>query len=149
MPPRPKTAPVHRSVEAAIRLGLIIGMALSGVAVAWLLVANRLPAFDRLAMPRNLAAVAIATILLLIPIYRFRRHPSHALSCGLTAWAILTLIYAILQIPFPRLATRLGTFHFFILGAILLALASAVLWVTAQALMCWHGPVVPRRRRAH
>lgn len=149
MPPRPKSAQVHRSAEAAIRLGLIIGIALSGVAIAWLLVANRLPALDPLALPRNLAAVAIAVILLFIPIYRFRRHPSHVLTCGLTAWAILTLMYAILQIPFPRLATRLGTFHFFMLGAILLALASAVLWVSTLVLMFWHGPAIPRRRRAH
>ena len=122
---------------------------MSGVAVAWLLVANRIPALDSLAMPRNLAAVALATIFMLVPVYRFRRSPAHVFICGLTAWSILTLIYAILQIPFPRLATRMGTFHFFMLGAVLLGLASALLWVARLVLALWHEPAVPARRRAH
>ncbi len=149
MPPQPKSAKLHRRSEAVIKLGLIIGMGLSGVAVAWLLIANRFPMLDRLAMLRNLVAMALATFLMLIPIYRFRRRPSDVLACGLTAWSILTLMYAILQIPFPRLTTRLGTFHFFILGTILLALASALLWVAALVLTLWHGPPLGARRRAH
>jgi hypothetical protein len=122
---------------------------LSGVTIAWLLVANRFPAFDRLAMLRNLAAVTLAMIFMLIPFYRFRRYPYHLFTCGLTAWSILTLVYAILQIPFPRLGTRMGTFHFFMLGAVLLGLASALLWVIYLVLALWHGPAVPARRRAH
>lgn len=149
MPPRLKTALHHRSSQAAIRLGLVIGVALSGVAIAWLLVANRIPALDPLAMPRNLLAVALATIFMLVPVYRFRKSPAHVFTCGLTAWSILTLIYAILQIPFPRLGTRMGTFHFFMLGAVLLGLASAVLWVARLVLTLWHGPTLPARRRAH
>lgn len=149
MPPRLKTALHHRSSQAAIRLGLVIGVALSGVAIAWLLVANRIPALDPLAMLRNLLAVALATIFMLVPIYRFRKSPAHVFTCGLTAWSILTLIYAILQIPFPRLGTRMGTFHFFMLGAVLLGLASALLWVIRLVLALWHGPTLPARRRAH
>lgn len=149
MPPRLKTALHHRSSQAAIRLGLVIGVALSGVAIAWLLVANRIPALDPLAMLRNLLAVALATIFMLVPVYRFRKSPAHVFTCGLTAWSILTLIYAILQIPFPRLGTRMGTFHFFMLGAVLLGLASAVLWVARLVLTLWHGPTLPARRRAH
>lgn len=148
MPPRLKTALHHRSSQA-VRLGLVIGAALSGVAIAWLLVANRIPALDPLAMLRNLLAVALATIFMLVPIYRFRKSPAHVFTCGLTAWSILTLIYAILQIPFPRLGTRMGTFHFFMLGAVLLGLASALLWVTRLVLTLWHGPTLPARRRAH
>jgi hypothetical protein len=149
MPPTPKVAQVHRSSQAALRLGLVIGAALSGVAIAWLLIANRLPALDRLAMPRNLAAGALVIAFMLVPVYRFRKHPSHVFSCGLTAWSIVTLIYAILQIPFPRLGMRMGTFHFFMLGAVLLGLASALLWVTHLLLGLWQGPAVPARKRAH
>jgi hypothetical protein len=149
MPPRLKTARLHRSPQRTLRLGVIVGAALSGVAIAWLLVANRLPALDRLAMPRNLAAVALAMIFMLVPFYRFRRNPYHLFTCGLTAWSILTLVYAILQIPFPRLTTRMGTFHFFVLGAVLLGLASALLWVLQIVFSLWHGPAVPARRRAH
>ncbi|HZP31744.1 MAG TPA: hypothetical protein VFB23_00170 [Candidatus Acidoferrales bacterium] len=139
----------HRPSEAAIRLGLIIGTALSAVAIVWLLLANRFPEFDRLAMVRNLAAVVLSAILMLIPVYRFWKHPPHVLTCGLTAWAILTVMYAALQIPFPRLSTRLGIFHFFMLGAILLALISALLWVVPLLLTLRQGPPVPARKRAH
>lgn len=149
MPPRPKTAHHHHSSRAAVKLGLFIGAALSGVAVAWLLIANRLPALDPLASLRNLAAVALAVIFLLVPVFRFRRYPAHLFTCGLTAWSILTLIYAILQIPFPRLGIRMGTFHFFMLGAVLLGLTSALLWVIHMVLILRHEPVMAARKRVH
>jgi hypothetical protein len=122
---------------------------LGGVAIVWLVIANRFPALDRLAMLRNLAAGTLLIVFMLVPVCRFRRYPSHVLTCGLTAWSILTLVYAILQIPFPRLGIRMGTFHFFMLGAVLLGLASALLWVTQLVFNLWHGPAVPARRRAH
>ena len=148
MPPRPKVQ-APQSSQAVLRLGLVIGVALSGVAVAWLLIANRVPALDRQAMLRNLAAGALAIAFMLVPVCRFRSCPSHVFACGLTAWSVLTLAYAILQIPFPRLGTRMGTFHFFMLGAVLLGLASALLWVIHLVLTLWHGSPVPARRRAH
>jgi hypothetical protein len=150
MPPRPKNSGhADRSAHTTLRLGLVIGAGLSGVAIAWLLIANRLPSLDSLAMLRNMAAGALVIALLLVPTCRFRKHPSHVFACSLTAWSILTLVYAILQIPFPRLGIRMGTFHFFMLGAVLLGLASALLWVLQLVLILRHGPVVPARRRAH
>ena len=114
--------------------------------IAWLLIANRVPALDRLAMLRNLAAGALVIGIMLVPVWRFRGCPAHVLTCGLTSWSILTLVYAILQIPFPHLAARMGTFHFFMLGALILGLASALLWVTQLVLSLWHAPAVPARR---
>ena len=150
MPPRlKKSAHTDRSVPTTLRLGLVIGAGLSGVAIAWLLIANRLPALDALAMLRNLAAGALVIAFMLVPACRFRRHPSHVFACGITAWSVLTLVYAILQIPFPRLGTRMGTFHFFMLGAVLLGLASALLWVTQLVLTLRQGPLRPARKRAH
>src|SRR5579859_1438374 len=146
MPPQPQAAHLHRSARAELWLGIMVGAGLSGVAIAWLLIANRLPSLDHLAMLRNIAAGTLGIVLMLVPVCRFRRHPSHVFVCGLTAWSILTLVYAILQIPFPRLATRMGTFHFFILGALILGLASALLWVTQLVLNLWHQPAVPARR---
>jgi hypothetical protein len=146
MPPLPKGAHVH-SARSTLRAGLVIGAALSGVAIAWLLVANRVPALDRIAQLRNLAAGALAVILMLVPVYRFRRHPSHLFACTLTAWFVLTAIYAILQIPFPHLGIRMGTFHFFMLGAVVLGLASALVWVIHLVLTVWNEPAVPARKR--
>jgi hypothetical protein len=138
---------VHDDRSAqALKLGLVIGAALSGVAIAWLLIANRLPALDPLAMLRNVAAGALIIILMLVPACRFRRHPSHLFACGITAWSILTLVYALLQVPFPRLAARMGTFHFFMLGAVLLGLASALLWVIQMILVLRHAPPLPARK---
>ncbi len=151
MPPRPRSSKkiTDADVSAAARLGVAIGAALSGVAISWLLIANRVPSLEGLALPRNLTAGAVLIALMLVPVCRFRRHPSHLFGCGITAWSILTLIYAILQIPFPRLGIRMGTFHFFMLGAVFLALTSALLWVGQLVLILWHGPAVPARRRAH
>jgi hypothetical protein len=146
MPPRStKTAHDDRSAQA-LKLGLVIGAGLSGVAIAWLLIANRLPALDPLAMIRNVAAGALVIMLMLVPACRFRRHPSHLFACSITAWSILTLVYAVLQIPFPRLAARMGTFHFFMLGAVLLGLASALLWVIQMILVLRHAPPLPARK---
>jgi hypothetical protein len=146
MPPRSKKA-AHDDLSAqALKLGLVIGAGLSGVAIAWLLIANRLPALDPLAMIRNVAAGALVIMLMLVPACRFRRHPSHLFACSITAWSILTLVYAVLQIPFPRLAARMGTFHFFMLGAVLLGLASALLWVIQMILVLRHAPPLPARK---
>lgn len=149
MPPSPDSTRVDPSAQTLLRVGLIVGAALSGVAIAWLLVANRVPALDRLAMLRNLAAGALVVVLMLVPVWRFRSCPAHVLTCGLTSWSILTLVYAILQIPFPQLGVRMGTFHFFMLGAVLLGLVSVLLWVIHLVSNLRHGPVVPARRRAH
>jgi hypothetical protein len=150
MPPQStKSAHADQLAHTTLRLGLAIGAALSGVAITWLLIANRLPALDGLAMLRNIAAGASVIILMLVPACRFRKHPSHLFVCGVIAWSILTLVYALLQIPFPRLGIRMGTFHFFMLGAVLLALASALLWVMQMVFILRHAPPIPARKRAH
>src|SRR5260370_41454476 len=113
MPAQPEEiAHVDRASRAALRLGLVIGAALSGVAIAWVLIANRFPALDRLAMLRNLAAGALVLVFMLVPVCRFRSHASHVLACGLTAWSVLTLVYAFFQVALPRLGHRMGASTF-------------------------------------
>lgn len=148
MPPLPKIAHAHPA-RTPLRAGLIVGVGLSGLAVAWLLIANRVPELDQIAQVRNLVAAALAVTLMLVPVFRFRRHPSHLFVCLLTAWFVLTAIYAILQIPFPRLGTRLGTFHFFMLGAVMLGLASALVWVIHLIVSLRNEAVVLARKRVH
>ena len=147
MPSTPSGTQAHASVRTTVRPGLMVGAALSAVAIAWLLLANRVPTLDRLALLRNLAAGALAVVFMLVPVFRFRKHPWHLLSCGITAWSVLTVTYAILQIPFPRLGMRMGTFHFFILGAVLLALASALLWVVHLLFGLRHPTPLTAHRR--
>ncbi len=95
-----------------------------------------------------MAAGALAVLLLLVPVYRFRRHPSHLFACTLTSWLVVTLTYAILQIPFPRLGMRMGTFHFFMLGAVVLGLASALIWVMHLIAALRHQTTLTARKRA-
>jgi len=146
MPPSPHIADV-RSTRETLKAGLVLGAALSGVAVAWLLIANRVPALEGIALFRNLAAGALGLLLMLVAVYRFRRHPSHLFGCTLTSWVILTAIYSLLQIPFPRLGMRLGTFHFFMLGAVVIGLASSVVWVIHLLLLLRAEPVIVARKR--
>jgi hypothetical protein len=146
MLPPPDIAQV-RSTRETLKAGLILGAALSGVAIAWLLIANRVPALEGIALFRNLAAGALVILLMLVPVFRFRRHPSHLFACTLTSWVILTAIYALLQIPFPRLGTRMGTFHFFMLGAVVLGLASSLVWVIHLVLILRSEPVIVARKR--
>ena len=146
MPPLPDIAQA-RSTRRTLKAGLILGAALSGVAVAWLLIANRVPALEGLALLRNLSAGALVVLLMLVPVYRFRRHPSHLFGCTLTSWAILTAIYAVLQIPFPRLGMRMGTFHFFMLGAVVLGLASSLVWVIHLVLILRSEPAIATRKQ--
>jgi hypothetical protein len=147
MPPPPDSAQ-SRSTRETLKAGLKLGAALSGVVIAWLLIANRVPALERVAMLRNMAAGAVVLVLLiLVPVYRFRRHPSHLFACTFTSWVILTAIYALLQIPFPRLGMRLGTFHFFVLGAVVLGLAASLVWVIHLVWILRSEPAVVARRR--
>ena|SRR5580658_2923418 len=146
MPPPPDTAK-SRSTRETLKAGLMLGAALSGVVIAWLLIANRVPGLERIAQFRNLAAGMLVILLMLVPVYRFRRHPSHLFGCTFTSWVILTAVYAILQIPFPRLGMRMGTFHFFMLGAVVLGLASSLVWVIHVVWILRSEPAIMARKR--
>ena len=146
MPPPPDIAQ-SRSTRETLKAGLMLGAAVSGVVIAWLLIANRVPGLERIALFRNLAAGMLVILLMLVPVYRFRRHPSHLFGCTFTSWVILTAVYAILQIPFPRLGMRMGTFHFFMLGAVVLGLASSLVWVIHLVWILRSEPAIMARKR--
>jgi len=146
MPPPPDIAQ-SRSTRETLKAGLMLGAAVSGVVIAWLLIANRVPGLERIALFRNLAAGMLVILLMLVAVYRFRRHPSHLFGCTFTSWVILTAVYAILQIPFPRLGMRMGTFHFFMLGAVVLGLASSLVWVIHLVWILRSQPAIMARKR--
>jgi hypothetical protein len=146
MPPPPDIAQ-SRSTRETLKAGLMLGAAVSGVVISWLLIANRVPGLERIALLRNLAAGMLVILLMLVPVYRFRRHPSHLFGCTFTSWVILTAVYAILQIPFPRLGMRMGTFHFFMLGAVVLGLASSLVWVIHLVWILRSQPAIMARKR--
>jgi hypothetical protein len=146
MSPPPDIAQ-SRSARETLKAGLMLGAAVSGVVISWLLIANRVHGLERIALFRNLAAGMLVILLMLVPVYRFRRHPSHLFGCTFTSWVILTAVYAILQIPFPRLGMRMGTFHFFMLGAVVLGLAASLVWVIHLVWILRSQPAIMARKR--
>jgi hypothetical protein len=115
--------------HAPVRLGVYIGVCLSLVFTAWIIVANRLPLLDPLALERNLAAAVLLILLALIPILRFIRSPWSLLLSGVVCWTILSFVYRILCLFFTALNDWHSTTQVFMLGLIVYLLAAALSWV--------------------
>lgn len=131
----------------ALRTGLLVGVGLAGVAVAWLLVANRVPSFDRFALDRNFAAVAAVALLMLIPGCLFLRSPGAMFLSGIVAWTVLTVAYRLMELIFQGLAEHMGAFHLFMLGGLVVGLVAALDWVAHLLWLARRQPVRVTRRR--
>ena len=127
--------------STSLRIGVYTGVYLSGVFVAWLMVANRLPQLEQFAGIRNVAAAAAALIVLLIPVLRFRHEPVRMFVAGLTAWTLLTLTYIGMEMHFSLLESRMGAFHIFMLGAFTYGFAAVFEWMVLFFLEARHRHV--------
>jgi len=125
---------------AAVRTGIYIGLCLSLTFIAWLVIANRIPALERFAQERNIAAAAALAFFGLIPVLRFHAMPVRLLASGAIAWLLLSLCYRALSFFFSGLTNRYSAFQVFMLGAVVYTIASTV---------CWIGTVVWRLRASH
>ena len=138
----------HR--HPVFRLGVILGVFLSGVAWAWLLVANRAPSLESFAAERNLAVALAFGLLMLVPVCRFLKSPGRIFLSGIVAWIILTASYSAMEARFPGLEARLGAFHLFMLGGAVFGLLAAFAWVMRLVLgvrQLRQQPAVVVRRR--
>jgi hypothetical protein len=113
----------------ALGLGVLLGICFSGAGLAWLLLANRVSHLDQFASERNLALAIIFGLLALVPACRFMKSPAQSFLSGITAWTIVTAMYALMELGFPRLATRLSAFHLFALGCVVFGFLAALAWV--------------------
>lgn len=113
----------------AFGLGVILGACFSAAGLSWLLLANRVPHLDQFASQRNLALAIVFGLLGLVPACRFMRSPGRSFLSGITGWTILTAVYFLAEVAFPRLATRLSTFHLFALGCVVFGFLAALAWV--------------------
>jgi len=148
MGPAPQSAPESSaSHHPVLRTGISVGTYLCVLSLAWLLLANRVPFLDRFAFARNLAAVALAGVLLLIPICRFLKSPGQLFLSGLIAWTMLTLGYGAMATQFPALDQRMGAFHLFVLGVIAYGLLATVVWVAQLVTHLCLQPAPATRRR--
>ena len=130
----------HVFRDAAIRTGVYVGVCLTLVFTAWVVIANHAPFLERFALERNIAASVILCFLAAVPIFRFLRFPGHLLASGLIAWLIFSLSYRALCMIFRGLGKRLSTFHVFVLGAVVYMILTT---------LCWIVGVVWRAREAH
>jgi hypothetical protein len=115
--------------DVAVRTGLYVGGAMSLVFSAWLLIANRVPILEPLAMERNMIAAALLVFLACVPPIRFYRTPSEMLLSGFMAWSILALTYRIFCFKFTLLEEYYTAFHVFVLGAICYLVFATVSWI--------------------
>jgi hypothetical protein len=126
--------------NAAIRTGVYVGVCLTLVFTAWLVIANNAPFLDRFALERFIAAAAILGLLAAVPVFRFLRLPGHLLASSLLGWLIFSLSYRALCLIYRGLGNRLGAAHLFVLGAVVYMILST---------LCWIVGVIWRAREAH
>lgn len=125
----PGYAALHVLRNASVRTGVYVGVCLSAVFCAWVIVANRVPFLERFALVRNLAAVAALGLLAAIPVLRFWRIPGNLLGSGLVAWTIFSVIYRFLCFYFSGLEVRYGAVHVFMVGAVVYLLVVTIAWI--------------------
>ncbi len=134
----------------AVRVGLRVGVLLSVVLSAWLLLANRVPVLDRFAMPRNAVAMALFLLIAVAPVARFRTSPLELGVAGGIGWAVTCLCYFGWTMFFNLLPGRMGAFRVFVMGAAIYGLAAVIMWIgnLVQSARHHHLAVatVPRRR---
>ena len=134
--------------NVSLRTGILTGIYLSVVFVAWLLVANRFPALEPFAEARNLVAGASLITMLAIPALRFRRRPGRLFAAGLTAWTILTVTYIAAEIHYTLLESRMGAFHVFVLGAVSYGFVAVLDWVFLICAGVRHEHIIQSRMTA-
>lgn len=113
----------------ALRTGVLTGIYLSCVLIAWLEVANRVRELENFAETRNFIAAVVFVAIAAIPVLRFRQAPGKLLRAGLAAWTLVTLTYVVAEWNFKLLESRMGFFHFFMLGAVSYGFVSVLDWV--------------------
>jgi uncharacterized membrane protein YvlD (DUF360 family) len=121
----------HVFRNAAIRTGVYVGVCLTLVFTAWVVIANHAPFLEGFALERNIAAAAILCFLAAVPILRFLRLPGHLLASSLLGWLIFSLSYRGLSAIFHGLSNRLSTFNVFMLGAVVYMILTTLSWIVA------------------
>jgi hypothetical protein len=128
----PEYTPVHAFENVSVRTGVYVGVCLSAVFCAWVIVANRAPGLEQFALLRNVSAAAVLSVLALIPVVRFWRLPGHLLASSLIGWLILSVSYRLLSMYFVGLEARYSAVQVFMLGAVVYMLVVTLSWIAAM-----------------
>jgi hypothetical protein len=135
-----------------LRIGVLSGFYLTVVMAGGLLVANRMPDLDGLALIRNASCALLFFLVALVPICVFLRSPWQMFVAGITGWLILSLAYAAAGSILVHLHTRLGVsaFHVLLLGTGGYAVVAVGCWVTSMLVsLLSHLPHPSAKRAAH
>ena len=130
----------HVFRNVAVRTGVYVGVCLTAIFTAWLVVANRMPFLEHFALMRNIAAGAILGLLAVVPVLRFMTEPGNLLASSLVGWLLFSVCYWILCIFFKELENRLSPFHIFMLGAVVYMIVTTI---------CWIGTMIWKARASH
>jgi hypothetical protein len=112
-----------------VRMGIYTGICLSLVFAMWLVLANRVPLLERLALERNIIAVVGLVFFASLPILRFYRSPGDLMVSGLLAWTLLSITYRLLCMVFVLLDQKYSAFHVFVLGALVYLICATLSWI--------------------
>ncbi|HXR33572.1 MAG TPA: hypothetical protein VN830_07685 [Verrucomicrobiae bacterium] len=112
-----------------VRVGMYTGICLSLIFAMWLVLANRVPLLERLALERNIIAVVGLVFFASLPILRFYRSPGDLLVSGLLAWTLLSITYRLLCMVFVLLDEKYSSFHVFVLGAVVYLIFATLSWI--------------------
>ena len=134
--------------NSALRIGVLTGIFLSCIFIAWLWIANHIPHLYSFAGIRNLSGGALAILVMAIPVLRFRRQPLQMFVSGLTAWTLLTLAYIAMEMRFSLLESRMGALHVFMLGAVSYGFVAVFHWVFLLCAETRHRHVAQTTRAA-
>ena len=132
----------------ALRSGVLTGIYLSCVLVAWLEIANRVRELENFAGTRNFIAAAAFVSIATIPVLRFRRQPARLFLAGLVAWTLLTLTYVVAEANFKLLESRMGFLHVFMLGVVSYGFVSVLDWVYLICAEARHQHIAQSREGA-
>jgi hypothetical protein len=119
----------HVFRNSAIRTGVYVGVCMTLVFTAWLVIANHFPLLERFAAGRNLAAAMVLSFLALIPVLRFLLMPGHLLASSLIAWLIFSASYRALCLFFGALGEWHSTFQVFMIGAVAYMIITTLCWI--------------------
>jgi len=112
-----------------VQTGLYVGLAMSLVFTAWIVIANRIPLLERFAMGRNVCALVLLLAFASIPVVRFYRAPNALLLSSLIGWSLLSATYRLLSVVFVLLNEHYSTGQIFVLGAVLYLILATLSWI--------------------
>ena len=135
--------------RATLFTGLFTGGLLIVVMLAALVAANRIPALDDYALERNAISCTLFVLLMLAPVYRFRKSSLQMFLSGVLAWVLFVVAYDGAGIVFHDLFQVLDRTPFEVLieGIVVYGVFAVASWVARMISHARHEPIQPRRRR--